>query len=189
MARLCHPRQSSYRPDGGMPSWVCCIYAEQCARAAWDGKPWVAGERTQGNGVLATLSTANAAMPLEPPSPNGLRMASDRVDPGPKSKLRWCEPCSCRQDTLHAHVPCSAPGVVSGGSAEIRNPGRNPGPKKWKSGIRAEIRGRKSGNPESGQKSGPNMEKSGNPESKWMFSKVASQLQLLKASNNQHDLG
>ena len=58
--------------------------------------------------------------------------------------------------------PCSAPGVVSGGLVEIRNPGRNPGPKKWKSGIRAEIRSPKSGNPESGQKSGP---KSGNPES------------------------
>ena len=56
----------------------------------------------------------------------------------------------------------SAPGVVSGGLVEIRNPGRNPGPKKWKSGIRAEIRSPKNGNPESGQKSGP---KSGNPES------------------------
>ena len=65
--------------------------------------------------------------------------------------LRFC----CLVSTVAVHP-------VGPQKVEIRIP--ESAPRKWKSGIRAEIRGTKSGNPESGQKSGAQKVEIRNPE-------------------------
>ena len=67
----------------------------QYTRAVQNGKPWVAGERTQANGTLATLWTWHAAMPSSIPSPNGRRMANGHVAHGHASVLWRSKRCSC----------------------------------------------------------------------------------------------